>query len=189
MRSKMTIEYLPVKQLREYSRNAKKHPPEQVEHIANSIKEFGFRQPLVVDAKNVLVIGHGRLMAAKLLDMVEVPCVRADDLTPEQIKALRLADNKTNESAWDFDLLDTELAELDGLFDMSDFGFDNFDDQLGYMGMLSEGSEDTDFRLNDETFNVTFSFPSDKKEKIVSYIKRMGKEFIVKGITEAALND
>lgn len=126
---KMQIEYIPVDCIQPYERNAKKHPPEQVEQIANSIREFGFKQPLVVDAKNVLVIGHGRLMAAKLLEMVEVPCVRADDLTPEQIKALRLADNKLNESAWDFDLLDTELAELDGLFDMTDFGFDSIDSE------------------------------------------------------------
>lgn len=130
----MLIENIPINDIKPYERNAKKHPVEQVENIANSIKAFGFKQPLVVDKDNVLVIGHGRLLAAKVLGLDTVPCVRADDLTPEQIKALRLADNKTNESAWDFDLLDTELAELDGLFDMTDFGFeevitpDAFDD-------------------------------------------------------------
>ena len=81
-----------------YAKNAKKHPKEQVEHIANSIKEFGFQQPLVVDKNNVLVIGHGRLLAAKKLKMQTVPVVCAEDLTDEQIAALRLADNKTNES-------------------------------------------------------------------------------------------
>lgn len=120
---KMQIEYIPVDCIQPYERNAKKHTPEQVEQIANSIREFGFKQPLVVDAKNVLVIGHGRLMAAKLLEMVEVPCVRADDLTPEQIKALRLADNKLNESDWDMALLEIELADITEL-DMTDFGFD-----------------------------------------------------------------
>ena len=120
---KMQIEYIPVDCIQPYERNAKKHSPEQVEQIANSIREFGFKQPLVVDAKNVLVIGHGRLMAAKLLEMVEVPCVRADDLTPEQIKALRLADNKLNESDWDMALLEIELADITEL-DMVDFGFD-----------------------------------------------------------------
>ncbi len=119
----LKIEYLPVKQLHEYSRNAKTHPAEQVEHIANSIREFGFRQPLVIDKDNVLVIGHGRLLAAKKLGLDTVPCVRADDLTEEQIKALRLADNKTNESEWDFSLLDGELDDILGL-DMSMFGFD-----------------------------------------------------------------
>lgn len=119
----LKIEYLPVKQLHEYSRNAKKHPAEQVEHIANSIREFGFRQPLVIDKDNVLVIGHGRLLAAKKLGLDTVPCVRADDLTDEQIKALRLADNKTNESGWDFAALEEELNELEAEFDMSEFGF------------------------------------------------------------------
>lgn len=123
MQSKMTIEYLPVKQLHEYSRNAKKHPAEQVEHIANSIREFGFRQPLVIDKDNVLVIGHGRLLAATKLGLDSVPCVRADDLTDEQIKALRLADNKTNESEWDFDLLGGELDDIFDI-DMSEFGFE-----------------------------------------------------------------
>lgn len=121
--AEMKIEYLPVDGLRPYERNAKKHPQEQVEHIANSIREFGFRQPLVIDKDGVLVIGHGRLLAAKKLGMTEVPCVRADDLTDEQIKALRLADNKTNESEWDFSLLDAELDEILNI-DMSEFGFD-----------------------------------------------------------------
>lgn len=120
---KMNIEYISVSCIEPYPANAKKHPPAQVEQIANSIREFGFRQPLVVDAHNVVVIGHGRLMAAKILDMQEVPCVRADDLTPEQIKALRIADNKLNESEWDAALLEIELADLDGLLDMEAFGF------------------------------------------------------------------
>lgn len=139
MQSKMTIEYLPVKQLHEYSRNAKKHPTEQVEHIANSIREFGFRQPLVIDKDNVLVIGHGRPLAAKKLGLDTVPCVRADDLTEEQIKALRLADNKTNESEWDFDLLGGELDDIFDI-DMSEFGFD-----LGGDEELAEIVEDKDW--------------------------------------------
>lgn len=122
----MNIEYLPVSAITPYERNAKKHPADQVAHIANSIREFGFRQPLVVDAENVLVIGHGRLLAAKKLGMKEVPVVRADDLTPEQIKALRLADNKTNESEWDEELLNLELGEILNI-SMSDFGFEDID--------------------------------------------------------------
>jgi len=119
----MKIENISVKAITPYEKNAKRHPTEQVEHIANSIREFGFRQPLVVDKDNVLVIGHGRLLAAKKLGITEVPCVRADDLTDEQIKALRLADNKTNESEWDLDLLDVELNDILDI-DMEQFGFD-----------------------------------------------------------------
>ena len=121
----LKIIYLSPGELTPYPANAKKHPDEQVDHIANSIREFGFRQPIVVDADNVVVIGHGRLMAARKLGLESVPVVRADDLTDEQIKALRLADNKTNESEWDFAALEAELAELALDFDMSDFGFDD----------------------------------------------------------------
>ena len=88
----MNIQQIPINDLKPYPHNAKKHPAEQVEHIANSIREFGFQQPIVVDKDNVVVIGHGRLLAAKKLNMDSVPCVRADDLTDEQIKALRLAE-------------------------------------------------------------------------------------------------
>lgn len=126
MANELKIEYLPVGSLKPYEKNAKKHPAEQVEHIANSIREFGFRQPLVIDKDNVLVIGHGRLLAAKKLGLDTVPCVRADDLTDEQIKALRLADNKTNESEWDFDLLGGELDDIFDI-DMEQFGF-SFED-------------------------------------------------------------
>lgn len=121
----MKIVYLPPGDLVPYEHNAKQHPQKQVEHIANSIREFGFRQPIVVDADNVVVIGHGRLMAAQKLGLETVPVVRADDLTEEQIKALRLADNKTNESEWDFGELEAELAELALDFDMSEFGFED----------------------------------------------------------------
>ena len=124
----MNIQQISINDLKPYPQNAKKHPAEQVEHIANSIREFGFQQPSVVDKDNVVVIGHGRLLAAKKLNMDSVPCVRADDLTDEQIKALRLADNKTNESEWDFDLLDTELSDIE--IDMEQFGFDlDIDDE------------------------------------------------------------
>lgn len=125
----MEITEIAIEEITPYEKNAKLHPDEQVEWIANSIREFGFKQPLVLDKDNVIIIGHGRLLAAKKLRMETVPCVYADDLNEEQIKALRLADNKTNESLWDFDFLTSELDEI-AFIDMSDFGFSNlsFDD-------------------------------------------------------------
>ena len=111
-----------------YENNAKTHPPEQIEQIANSLRRFGFRQPLVIDADNVVVVGHGRLLAAQKLGMKEVPCVRADDLSPAEIDAYRLADNKTNESPWDFAALEQEMAKLGEMnldFDMQEFGFED----------------------------------------------------------------
>lgn len=134
----MDITYLSVDKLKPYPQNAKKHPDDQIEYIANSIREFGFKQPIVIDKNNEVIIGHGRLLASKKLGLQEVPCVIADDLTEEQIKALRLADNKTNESEWDLSFLD---VELDNIFDidMSLFGFDfDLDEVIGTDENLGE---------------------------------------------------
>ena len=96
-----------------YENNAKKHPQTQVEDIAQSIQRFGFVQPIVVDKDNVLIIGHGRLEAAKFLDMETVPCVKVEDLTEEEVRALRIVDNKTNESPWATPILVKELEKID----------------------------------------------------------------------------
>lgn len=93
-----------------------------VEAVANSIHDFGFRVPIVIDKNNVIVAGHTRLKAAEKLGLEKVPCIVADDLTPEQINAFRLADNKLSEIAsWDFEMLSAELEKLN--IDMSKFGF------------------------------------------------------------------
>lgn len=111
-----------VEELIPYSKNPRKND-EAVEAVANSIKEFGFKVPIVIDGENNVVCGHTRLKAAKKLKMDSVPCVIADDHTEEQIKAFRLADNKVGELAeWDFDLLDEELGGILDI-DMADFGF------------------------------------------------------------------
>lgn len=101
-------------------RKRKKHDKRQINNVAESIKQYGFVQPIVIDRNGVIVIGHCRALAAKKLGMEEVPCVCVDDLTPEQVNALRLVDNKSNESDWDFDLLADELPGLD----LSAFDFD-----------------------------------------------------------------
>ena len=103
-----------------YAGNAKKHDSTQIANVAESIRQFGFVQPIVIDRDGVIVIGHCRVLAAKKLGMKEVPCVCVDDLTPEQVNALRIVDNKSNESPWDFDILPDELADID----LSDFDFD-----------------------------------------------------------------
>lgn len=110
-----------------YAKNAKKHDNRQINNVAESIKQYGFVQPIVIDRNGVIVIGHCRALAAKKLGMKEVPCVCVDDLTPEQVNALRIVDNKSNESDWDFDILPDELAELD--FDGFDFTFGIDDDE------------------------------------------------------------
>lgn len=108
----MIIENVKVSDLIPYIRNNKEHDKEQVKMIANSIKEYGFNQPLCIDKNNVVVVGHGRLLAAKELKMDEVPCVRMEDLTEEQINKYRILDNKLNESEWDVLKLKEELNEL-----------------------------------------------------------------------------
>lgn len=103
-----------------YAKNAKRHDETQIANVAESIRQFGFVQPIVVDKNGVIVIGHCRALAAKRLGMEKVPCVAVDELTDEQVKALRIIDNKTNESPWDYDLLGDELADID----LSGFDFD-----------------------------------------------------------------
>lgn len=96
---------------------------EAVKYVANSIKEFGFKVPIILDKNNIIVAGHTRYKASLELGLEEVPCIIADDLTEEQIKAFRLADNKAGEtSTWNIELLDEELASILNL-DMKDFGF------------------------------------------------------------------
>ena len=115
--------------IRPYAANAKKHDATQVANVAESIRQYGFVQPIVIDRDGVIVIGHCRALAAKKLGMKEVPCVCVDDLTPEQVKALRIVDNKSNESPWDMDLLAAELPglDLDG-FDL-DFGIEDEEEE------------------------------------------------------------
>ena len=122
------VVYRKVSDLKPYSRNSKIHDDAQVQKIANSIREFGFRQNLVVDRDGTIVMGHGRWLAAKKLGLDEVPCVIVDDLTEEQIRALRIADNKVSEGDIDGDLLALDLSDIG--IDMAQFGFDSlFDDE------------------------------------------------------------
>lgn len=125
---RMQIVYKRVDELREYDNNPRNND-NAVDAVAASIELAGFKVPMVIDAAGVIVAGHTRLKAAKRLGMTEVPCIIADDLTDEQIRAFRLADNKVSELAeWDFDKLDVELMSLaDTDIDMSVFGFDDFD--------------------------------------------------------------
>lgn len=121
----MDIKELKLSEVKPYEKNPRKND-NAVKYVAESIKEFGFKVPLVIDRNGVIVAGHTRYKAAKHLKMKTVPCLVADDLTDEQVRAFRLADNKVAEQAeWDGDLLDEELADILDI-DMSMFGFDSF---------------------------------------------------------------
>ena len=120
----MKIIDIAISELKAYENNPRNNE-RAVEKVAASIREFGFKVPIVIDTDNVIVCGHTRVKAAEWLGLDTVPCIVADDLTPEQIKAFRLADNKTGDfSEWDFSKLDAELQELAELaFYMTEYGF------------------------------------------------------------------
>ena len=121
----MEIKQVNIKDLNPYPNNPRAND-QAVDAVAESIKQFGFKVPIVIDKDNVIITGHTRLKAATKLGLKTVPVILADDLTPDQVKAFRLADNKTGEIAvWDFDKLEAELNDID--MDMEDFGFDGID--------------------------------------------------------------
>lgn len=132
----MNIVQRNVAELIPYAKNTKKHDKKQINNVAESIKQYGFVQPVVIDKDGVIIIGHCRVLGAKKLGMKEVPCVCVDDLTPEQVNALRIVDNKSNESDWDMDLLAEELPGLD----LSAFDFD-----FGLQDELSNTVVEDDF--------------------------------------------
>ena len=149
----MNIEYKKLKTLTPYEKNTKKHDKTQINNVAESIKQYGFVQPIVVDKNDIIVIGHCRYEAAKKLKLETVPCVCVDELTDEQVKALRIVDNKSNESPWDMEFLTDELAEVDlSAFDF-DFGFDDEEETVTSepkeaTGAVEYGTED----FSDEKF-------------------------------------
>lgn len=122
----MQIENIKITELKRYDKNARKHPARQIDLLAQNIQEFGFTTPLLVDADNNVIAGHGRLLALEKLQHIEAPCVRMSDLTKQQVKALRLADNQlASMSDWEMDLVIEELEELEPyLFDLTGFDAD-----------------------------------------------------------------
>lgn len=137
--SKLKIEYIDINKLIPYINNPRDNK-NAVDKVAASIKEFGFKNPIIVDDENVIIAGHTRLLASRKLGLDEVPVIKAEDLTDKQIKAFRIADNKTSEFAeWDMELLEIELEGLDDIFT----GFDDaeFDDIMG----IDKEVEEDDF--------------------------------------------
>lgn len=159
--SDLKIVYKNVDELIPYENNPRNNDG-AVEAVAKSIKEFGFKVPLVIDKDGEIAAGHTRLKAAKELGLEEVPCIIADDLTPEQVKAFRLADNKVAEFAeWDFNLLGLELGEIENI-SMEDFGFDE---------LISGDNFGSDFSLpnNDEPMTkiITFTFSNAQYDTVI----------------------
>lgn len=128
----MQIEELPIESVKPYEKNPRKNDG-AVNGVAESIKQFGFQQPIVIDKNGVIVAGHTRYKAALKLGMKTVPCVRADQLTPKQVKAYRILDNKLNElSTWDFPTLEAELSNMKFEFADFDVQMPSFDVETSY---------------------------------------------------------
>lgn len=121
---KQEIVYKKLTEIKPYKKNPRQND-QAVKEVANSIKEFGFKVPIVIDKKGVIIAGHTRYKAAARLKLEEVPCIVANELTDNQVKAYRLVDNKVSElSFWDDSLLQLELEDIDKSLDMSQFGFE-----------------------------------------------------------------
>lgn len=145
---KMEIVYRDPSELKAYTYNNRTHPPEQVKLIARSIKEFGFNQPVVIDRSGCIVVGHGRVLAANLSKLDEIPCVLAEGLTEEQVRAYRVLDNKLqNDSDWEATNMDLEVSFLDDAgFDIEGWGLDDF--------LTKEVDLDEDFDATDKPAHV-----------------------------------
>ena len=166
----LNIVYKPIKELKPYKKNAKKHSKEQVEQIANSIKEFGFTQPVIIDKNMSVVAGHGRILGAKKAGIKNVPTVMLEELTEEQIKAYRLVDNKLNESEWDYSLLDEELENLTEDIDMDLFWFE-IDEQ-----QEKETKKKVEFEIK-EKYEVHIICKDEKEmEQVYNKVKGYGQE-------------
>ena len=167
MENVMDVKNISIGEIVPYAKNAKKHDKRQIDNVAESIRQYGFVQPVVIDRDGVIVIGHCRVLAAKKLGMESVPCVCVDDLTPEQVNALRLVDNKTNESDWDMDLLSMELPEIDlSAFDF-DFGVSLDEDD-------TETNEREEIALNESISVVVECSDDEEAEAIFEKLREDG---------------
>ena len=181
----LTIEYMSIADLKPYTGNAKEHPKKQVEQIAESIKEFGFNDPIAIDENGTSIEGHGRVLAAGLLGMDSLPVIRLEGLTDEQKRAYTLVHNQlTMNSGFDIEQLQIELGSITSI-DMERFEFEmpemfSLDDITPVQGY----DADNDDR---EYFESAFTFPTAYKKQIVSYLRKHKQEItesIIKGACE-----
>lgn len=174
MTAKTQIQYIALKDVIPYANNPRNNDGEAVDKVASSIKEFGFNVPLVLDKDNVIICGHTRYKAAKKLNIDEVPCIYADKLTPAQVKAYRIADNKVSEfSTWNYDMLSIEVEQLQELdFDVDSLGFESFEIQ----SLFDEQEEESEVSEDDYEIEL----PKEPKSKFGD-IYKLGNHFLMCG--------
>lgn len=184
---------VPISDLLEYENNAKIHTEAQIRHIRNSIREFGFNDPVGVwtnpQGRIEIVTGHGSVIAAQAEGLTEVPCNFLDHLTDEQRRAYCHVHNQTQlETGFDYGALVADMDNLNCCWD--DFGFEGYAFSGGFDAI--EDLAENDFaenvtNSNGDTFNITFTFPSEQREQIEAYVKDVTKQSIVDEIVSRAV--
>ncbi len=146
-----------------YQQNNRTHPPEQIQRIADSIKAFGFNQPIVIDESNTVLVGHGRLLAAQRLKLKTVPVIKLTHLDEAQKRAYRIIDNKLqNDSQWDFDAIEKEIEALQALnFDYSEYGLDDLIITPSVLDSVDIGGEE-----RETDFSRTFTLTKEQVEEV-----------------------
>lgn len=180
---KEQIVYKKVSELRNNPKNPRKNDG-AVDTVAKSIEKYGFRNPLIIDADNVVWCGNTRLKASKMLGLEEVPCIIVTDLDEQKMTELALLDNKTNEIAeWDTEMLAEILPEVDfSDFELLDW---SLDEGVSFIDDLLE-NEFATINSEQSEFSITFVFDIQDKDLLIDYIKKNGKQKIVDIITEKA---
>jgi ParB-like nuclease domain. len=196
--SKLKVEYVKKEDLKTYVNNAKKHSAEQVEAIKKSIKKFGFNDPIAVWKDNVIIEGHGRLLAVMEMDDIkEVPIIRLDDLTDKERKAYTIAHNKlTMNTGFDNDMLGEELKSIMDEIDMTDFGFGDFE-----LSVLTEDFEPTpyddkeieEYSTNEDKFlakkRVIITFTDEDAQKLAKMLNLEEIDKVVYDFKELMLKE
>ncbi|MFR6310982.1 ParB N-terminal domain-containing protein [Anaerofustis stercorihominis] len=182
---KIQVVHKNIDELKRYKNNPRIND-KAISYVANSIKRFGFLNPIIIDKNDEIIAGDTRIMAAYKLNLKTVPCIYADDLNEEEVKAFRLADNKVSEIAdWDYTKLDLEMESILNI-DMLDFGFEDFntgsiiDDLLSDDMFQSVSGKDKDY------FSVSFVFKKEYEKDVNRLIKEKGKDYIVETIINLA---
>lgn len=183
---RLKIQYKPIESLAPYEKNARTHTEEQIKQIVESIKEFGWTNPILIDEKSGIIAGHARLGAAKLLGYIDVPCIDLTGLSDAQRRAYIIADNKLALNAgWDEKLLAMELSELKDLdYDLGLIGFDSSElNELFTDGQLTEPGEADDIMPDGgENILIRLSIPSSvwigKRDEIIGVLEKMEKLYL-----------
>lgn len=184
----LKIENISINEITEYENNAKEHPDWQIEQIANSIQEFGFNDPIAINADNQIIEGHGRLLAAKQLGLTEIPCIVLTGLTEVQERAYIIAHNKiAMNTDFDIDRLQYELNALKVEdFDLELTGFSEYEiEKLNYSALDEIKENDyssfsNEVNKNSATFAVTLQFKKENEKEVTDFIKEKGKDEIIR---------